>query len=85
MPLPPLLPSNLEEIEIDRLLLELGIELPAVESIASTALPAGVNGEPPSNPDDAESPQEQEEEEAVIFCLPLPLARRISWPPETES
>ena len=82
-PLPTSFPNISEEIEIDRLLLELGIELPAVESIAHTPLPVGVNSGSPASTDEAESPQD--EEEAVFFALPLPLVRMLSWPPETES
>ena len=83
MPLPPSSPDIPEEIEIDRLLLELGIELPAVESLANTVLPAGVNGTLASITDDVESPQE--ENEVVSVWLPLPFTRTMPGSPESES
>jgi len=46
-------PDNPEEIEIDRLLRELGIELPAIESIADYTRAADDNSEVPSNADEA--------------------------------
>ena len=75
--------DNPEEIEIDRLLRELGIELPVVESVAGYTLAADDNGEIPLVADDAGDLHD--EVDGVICWLPQPLVRMTPWPPEMES
>lgn len=77
-------PDNPEEIEIDRLLLELGIVLPAVEDIADQEPPLGIKNAQPS-PHDAAAEPSQDEDSAASFWLPHLLTPMLPWPPETES
>ena len=80
---PPSLPNDSEETEIDRLLLELGIELPALEPAADDSPAQDANSEYRAVVDDSDRPHD--ENDAVSFCLPHPQARFPPWPPETES
>lgn len=77
-------PDNPEEIEIDRLLLELGIVLPAVEDIVNQEPPLGIKNAQPSPPD-AAAESSQEEDSGASSWLPHLLAPMLPWPPETES
>lgn len=76
MSLPTSSTDNPEEIEIDRLLRELGIELPAVESIAGHTRAAEDNGDIPLISDD--SGDLHDEVNGVSCWLPQPLARMVS-------
>lgn len=80
---PPSLPNDSEETEIDRLLLELGIELPAVEPTADDSTAQGANSEYRAVVDECDRPWD--ENDAASFYLPHPQARFPPWPPETES
>lgn len=81
--------DNPEEIEIDRLLLELGIVLPAVENTANHAPPVGISSALQSigenNNTEPLQDETQDEDNTVSFWLPHPRERFLSWPPETES
>lgn len=83
MSLPTSSSGNPEEIEIDRLLRELGIVLPAVESVAAFTQTAGTNRDPPLSSDDAGDPRDEVDD--TDDWLPPTLLRMTPWPPEAGS
>jgi len=76
--------DNPEEIEIDRLLRELGIVLPAVESVAIFTQTADANEAPPLIDDDAGDLRD-DEIDVTDDWLPPTQPRMTPWPPEAES
>lgn len=82
MSLPSSTPDNPEETEIDRLLRELGIELPDENSEPDWDHAAVGNGETPLITDDPGLPDADEPVSYWLLHLPH---RKPPWPPETES
>lgn len=83
MSLPTSSSGNPEEIEIDRLLRELGIVLPAVESVTIFTQTADANRDPPLSSDDAGDLRDEVDD--TDDWLPPTQPRMTPWPPEAES
>jgi len=61
--------ENPEETEIDRLLLELGIELPVIENISSQDLLTGINDGYPSIADSNENLLDEDQTDNFLIVL----------------